>query len=141
MIAVKTASDELLEQALELRRAVFVVEQHVPEAAEFDWLDETAEHLVALEGGTVLGTCRLVIEREQMVLQRVAVSAAHRGRGIGSMLVAEAQTRARSAGMKRIDMHAQLHAIGIYEKAGFEPHGEPFDEDGIQHIAMSLQLA
>jgi len=35
MIAVKTASDALLEQALELRRTVFVVEQNVPEEAEF----------------------------------------------------------------------------------------------------------
>lgn len=140
MIIVKTASDALLEQALELRRAVFVVEQRVPAEAEFDWQDETAEHLVAIEGGTVLGTCRLVADREQMALQRVAVDAAHRGRGIGSLLVAEAAARARSTGMRRIDMYAQLHAIGIYERAGFVAQGEPFDEDGIQHIAMTLNL-
>lgn len=140
MIAVKTASDALLEQALELRRQVFVVEQEVPAEAEFDWLDETAEHLVAIEGGIVVGTCRLVAEREQLILQRVAVASDQRGRGIGSMLVAEAEVRARAAAMKRIDMHAQLHAVGIYEKAGFVAYGEPFDEDGIEHIAMSLEL-
>ena len=140
MIAVKTASSALLEQALELRRAVFVVEQDVPEEAEFDWLDETAEHLVAVEGGVVVGTCRLVVDREQMILQRVAVRSENRGRGIGSMLVAEAGERARAAGIKRIDMHAQLHAVGIYESAGFVRNGEPFDEDGIQHIAMTLKL-
>jgi predicted GNAT family N-acyltransferase len=140
MIVVKTASNALLEQALKLRRAVFVVEQHVPEEAEFDWLDETAEHLVAVEGGLVVGTCRLVVDREQMVLQRVAVDSAQRGRGIGSMLVAEAGQRGRAAGVQRIDMHAQLHAVGIYESAGFVAHGKPFDEDGIQHIAMTLEL-
>ena len=140
MIAVKTASDALLEQALELRRAVFVVEQNVPEEAEFDWLDETAEHLVAIEAGVVVGTCRLVVDREQMVLQRVAVSSGQRGRGIGSMLVAESEQRARATGVERIDLHAQLHAVGIYARAGFAAHGEPFDEDGIKHIAMSLEL-
>src|SRR3546814_14977905 len=45
MITVKTASNALIEQALQLRRAVFVIEQQVPEEAEFDWLDESAEHL------------------------------------------------------------------------------------------------
>ena len=140
MIVVKTASSALLEQALQLRKKVFVEEQHVPEEAEFDWLDETAEHLVAVEGGVVVGTCRLVIDRTQMVLQRVAVDPAQRGRGIGSMLVAEAAERARSAGVDRIDMHAQLHAIGIYESAGFVAQGDPFDEDGIDHIAMTLKL-
>lgn len=140
MIAVKTASNALLEQALTLRRAVFVVEQNVPEEAEFDWLDETAEHLVAIEGGVVVGTCRLVVDRRQMILQRVAVSPDQRGRGIGSMLIAQARQRARAAGVERIDMHAQLHAVGIYERAGFVAHGEPFDEDGIKHIAMSLEL-
>lgn len=141
MIVVKTASNALLEQALELRRAVFVVEQQVPEEAEFDWLDETAEHLVAVEGGVVIGTCRLVVDREQMILQRVAVASDHRGRGVGTKLVASAAERARAAGVERIDMHAQLHAVGIYEAAGFVKQGEPFDEDGIQHIAMTLQLA
>jgi predicted GNAT family N-acyltransferase len=141
MIVVETASNALLEQALELRRAVFVVEQRVPAEAEFDWLDETAEHLVAVEGGLVVGTCRLVVDREQMILQRVAVAAEHRGRGVGTKLVAAAEQRARAAGVKRIDMHAQLHAIGIYEAAGFVKQGEPFDEDGIDHIAMSLQLS
>jgi predicted GNAT family N-acyltransferase len=140
MIVVKTASNALLEQAFELRRKVFVKEQNVPEEAEFDWLDKSAEHLVAVDGGIVVGTCRLVVDRSQMVLQRVAVDPEHRGRGIGTMIVAEAEQRGRAAGVERIDMHAQLHAIGIYERAGFVAQGEPFDEDGIEHIAMSLQL-
>jgi predicted GNAT family N-acyltransferase len=140
MIAVKTAGDSLREQAFELRRKVFVVEQNVPEEAEFDWLDETAEHLVAVEGGSVVGTCRLVVDRQQMILQRVAVDPEQRGRGIGSMLVAEAEMRARDAEVERIDMHAQLHAVGIYENAGFVAQGKPFDEDGIQHIAMTLKI-
>lgn len=141
MIAVKTAGDALREQAFALRHRVFVEEQKVPEAAEFDWLDETAEHLVAVEGGHVVGTCRLVVDRQQMILQRVAVDRAQRGRGIGTMLVAEAESRARGAGVQRIDMHAQVHAVGIYEAAGFVAQGEPFDEDGIQHIAMTLKIA
>ena len=130
----------LLDGAFALRRKVFVEEQAVPEEAEFDWLDESAEHLVVVEKGLVVGTCRLVVDREQMTLQRVAVQASHRGKGIGAAIVAEAVKRARDAGVKRLDLHAQLHASHIYERAGFSAYGEPFDEDGIEHIAMTLEF-
>ena len=130
----------LLDGALALRRRVFVEEQSVAPEAEFDWLDETAEHLVVVDKGVVIGTCRLVVDREQMTLQRVAVDPAHRGRGVGATLVGAAVERARDAGVRRLDLHAQVHAAGIYQRAGFAAHGEPFDEDGIEHIAMTLEL-
>jgi len=139
MIVVETASNALLEQALKLRRAVFVVEQDVPGSAEFDWLDETAEHLVAVEAASWSVPAGLSFDREQMVLQRVAVDSAQRGaESIDARR--RGRTARAAAGVQRIDMHAQLHAVGIYESAGFVAHGKPFDEDGIQHIAMTLEL-
>jgi ElaA protein len=33
-------------------------------------------------------------------------------------------------------MHAQCAVADFYRRFGFAPVGEPFDEDGIAHIAM-----
>ena len=70
-------------QALDLRRRVFCDEQGVDLAAEQDGRDDDAIHLVALSGGTVVGTCRLLVEADAVRLGRAAVAGESRGRGIG----------------------------------------------------------
>lgn len=37
-------------------------------------------------------------------------------------------------------LHAQLTAKGFYDKLGFIPFGEEFEEAGIQHISMMKTL-
>ena len=46
--------------AFALRREVFVIEQQIAEAEEFDAHDLTARHLVAVKDGQVVGTLRLI---------------------------------------------------------------------------------
>ena len=59
---VRRARDQHeLAAALELRHAVFCVEQGVPEHDELDGRDHEGIHLVAVENGELLGTCRIVI--------------------------------------------------------------------------------
>jgi hypothetical protein len=47
---------------------------------------------------------------------------------------------ARAAGAVRIGMHAQTGALALYERAGYTPYGERFDEEGIEHIGMEKHL-
>ena len=51
---------EEVDDALRLREQVFSGEQGVPLAADRDGRDGEAAHVVALERGRVIGTCRLV---------------------------------------------------------------------------------
>ena len=41
----------------------------------------------------------------------------------------------------RMDLHAQTAALGLYERAGYTAYGAPFDDEGIEHLAMEKRLA
>jgi predicted GNAT family N-acyltransferase len=127
--------------ALALRIAVFCGEQGVTFDGDRDGLDDEALHLVAVEGGEVVGTCRMVIEPGGTArFGRLCVRASSRGTGVGGRLLAEAEREARRAGARRIGMHAQTDALSLYRRAGYRPYGERFDEEGIEHLGMEKHL-
>ena len=148
MIEVARVADQReLEQALELRRAVFVGEQGVSPAAEQDGRDFEGVHLVARERGRVVGTCRLLLAppvdrrgRPEVRLGRLAVGPAWRRRGVASALLAAAEREARAAGAQRIVLHAQTYACALYLDAGYRRRGRPFLEEGIEHVTMERPL-
>jgi predicted GNAT family N-acyltransferase len=127
--------------ALALRHEVFVVEQKVPLDEEVDEHDETALHLVAVEGGAVVATCRVVLEGSTAKLGRVAVATTARRRGIASRLIDASETHARALGARRIVLAAQTGALALYERAGYAPYGERFLDAGIEHLMMEKALA
>jgi predicted GNAT family N-acyltransferase len=130
-----------LAAALALRHAVFVVEQHVPMAEEQDDRDRDALHLVAVEDGRVVATCRLVRDGDTVKLGRMAVAPGARRRGIASALLAESETRARAIGARRIALAAQTAALALYERAGYTARGGRFLDAGIEHVMMDRRLA
>ena len=140
MIEVRRARDDEVRAARELRHTVFVVEQGVPLADELDGRDGEALHLVALEDGAVVATCRLLSDGATVRLGRLAVAAVARRRGIGSRLLAEAEVQARELGGRRIALAAQTGALAVYERAGFRSCGEPFRDAGIEHLMMEKAL-
>ncbi|MGI8727983.1 MAG: GNAT family N-acetyltransferase, partial [Solirubrobacterales bacterium] len=92
--------------------------------------------IVAVDGGEVVGTCRLLFEPPDCRLGRMAVAEQARGGGAGSLLVAASIKAARKAGCERIVLHAQRRAEAFYAGCGFEPVGETFTEEGIPHVLM-----
>ena len=121
-----------------LREVVFIEEQGVSREEEWDGLDDDAQHFIALDSaGQAIGTARLLDHGQ---IGRMAVLASHRGSGIGMRLLAAAIDAAKSRGMESVHLHAQVHAIPFYRKAGFDPVGEEFMEAGIPHTEMRLLL-
>jgi predicted GNAT family N-acyltransferase len=117
-----------------LRRAVFVVEQNVPEELEWDGIDGDCRHAVAEDAaGRVIGCARLLPDGH---IGRVAVNAATRGRGVGSALLERLVALARELGHRRVVLNAQTHALAFYERHGFVAYGPEFDDAGIPHRAM-----
>lgn len=150
---VRLAGPDDLPALLALRHDVFVLGQDVPEELERDELDAVADHAVALLDGAVVGTGRLVDGRidddsrfvpgsEGMVgtIGRMAVADAARGTGIGRALLDLLVARAAERGLPAVELHAQLHARGFYERAGFVPFGEVYLEAGIEHLGMRRAL-
>ena len=135
--------EEELAAALALRIEVFCGEQGVTFDGDRDGLDDEALHLVAIgDGGEVVGTCRMLIEPGGTArFGRLCVRASARGTGVGALLLAEAEREARAGGARRVGMHAQTDALGLYRRAGYAEYGEPFDEEGIEHVGMEKMLA
>ena len=75
MTEVRPARDPAeVHAALALRYEVFCVEQGVSLAEERDGLDDQALHLVVVDDGEVVGTCRLLPERSGFLRVRDRVS-------------------------------------------------------------------
>jgi predicted GNAT family N-acyltransferase len=126
------------ESALALvRRAVFIEEQRVPEAMEWEAVDPQCDWFIALTGAAPVAVARLTPEGR---IGRMAVLPAWRGRGIGRALLDLAIRQARRHGMNRVELHAQCHALGFYERFGFAAEGPEFAEAGIPHRHMVLNL-
>ena len=56
-------------------------------------------------------------------------------------MLAALEQRARERGWAGIELHAQVHARGFYERAGYAGAGEPYLEAGILHVDMRKPLA
>ena len=122
----------------EIRQAVFVVEQHVPEDLEWDDLDATARHVIAEDdSGAPIGCARLLPDGR---IGRVAVVERCRTLGVGAAIMRRVIELARVAGHGRAVLAAQTYAIPFYERFGFVPHGSEFDDAGIPHREMELAL-
>ena len=118
-----------------VRRTVFIEEQGVPEAEELDGEDAAAKHFLAEdEHGNPIGTARLLASGQ---IGRMAVLPEWRGRDIGARLLARAVEAARRDGLD-VFLHAQVHALGFYERNGFKASGDVFLEADIEHRRMTL---
>ena len=142
MIEVRPTRDEAeVAAALALREEVFCGEQGVSLAEERDGRDEEALHLVVVDDGVVVGTCRLLVEGTTVKLGRMAVSRTRRGLGLARALITEAEARARALGGERIVLAAQLSAQPLYDRAGYAAFGEVFLDAGIEHVMMAKALS
>lgn len=145
-----------------IREAVFVREQGVNETLEWDGLDPTAEHWLALvpravdaaerrprarwpvtrgvapddverAGWRAVGTVRLLASGQ---IGRLAVLPEWRGIGLGRALLDAALDAARAHQMTTIWLNAQVDRIGFYERAGFVVDGPTFLDAGLPHRRM-----
>jgi predicted GNAT family N-acyltransferase len=131
---------DLTVAARPVREEVFVREQGVPLAMEWDEFDALSRHVVAYgpggpEGpaGEAIGTGRLLPDGH---IGRMAVLAPWRGRGVGRALLERLLEAAAAAGLGEIVLHAQTQAAGFYERCGFVAEGPEFMEAGIPHRRM-----
>ncbi len=124
-----------------LRHEVFVEEQGFSEAEEYDALDDGAIHLLASQGGVALGTARLILEDVATGrIGRICVVREARGTGLGAAIVQEGIARLQALGRNRILLGAQLRAAGFYARLGFVPSGPVYDDEGVPHQEMALQI-
>ncbi|MEU9030729.1 GNAT family N-acetyltransferase [Streptomyces sp. NPDC048383] len=151
-VTVRVASSDAdLAACYAVRTEVFVVEQSVPESIEYDAYDAIALHVLATgPDGEPLGTGRLLYGPEALSktgspevgsLGRLAVNKSARGLGVGVALVRAIEAEAGRLGLAAVELGAQTHALGFYERLGYVAYGPEFLDADIPHRAMRRALA
>ena len=143
MIEVKWFPEGVIDSSFtSIRKEVFVKEQGVDENNEFDELDKEVPHLVIFEDSFPVATGRIIPYKDKAVkLGRIAVIKEKRGQGFGEKIVLELIEKAKQDGATAIYLGSQAHAVGFYEKCGFELLGtEMYLEEGIEHFDMVMRV-
>lgn len=136
LIVKKITDNSTLNEAYNIRREVFVVEQRVDEREEYEH-EEISVHFIATVNDEFAGTARWRITENGVKLERFAVLSKFRSTGVGSALLT-AVINDIPAEHTYLYLHAQLTAMGLYAKFGFKETGPMFEEAGIQHYKMVL---
>jgi predicted GNAT family N-acyltransferase len=123
--------------AAAIRREVFMDEQQVSEADEWDGLDAEAIHWVAWgEGDTPMATARLVGNK----IGRMAVLKPYRQKGVGSAILRSIIQYAIKENIPELILDAQVKARSFYKDNGFEVTGKEFMDAGIRHVPMAMDI-
>ena len=121
-----------------IREEVFIREQGVPPELEWDGLDESSQHVLALsKTGEAIGCGRITRNGH---IGRIAVLPAWRGKRIGSAILEALLSYAHSQDYQLVELSAQTHALPLYRRYDFSEVGEVFMDANIPHIKMQLQL-
>lgn len=129
-------------EVLRLRQQVFVLEQRCL-YPDIDQLDERAWHLLGRdEDGDLIAYLRVIPPLGRYpgpALGRIVTDPRGRGHGHGKALVEEGiRVATRLHPECDVFISAQTYLVGFYLGFGFHRDGEPFDEDGIEHVEMVL---
>lgn len=117
-----------------VRRTVFIDEQQVPEALEYDGLDEFCRHVLVTDAEKrPVGCGRIQADGH---IGRMAVLQGYRGQGIGSAILVALLEVASAQRCAEVYLHAQVSAIPFYEKHGFCISSGVFMDAGIAHKTM-----
>jgi predicted GNAT family N-acyltransferase len=138
--------NEIGAAARAVRTQVFVIEQRIAAAEEWDEWDAPALHAVARDiAGGAIGTGRLLpaqfdADRRIGHIGRMAVLREARGAGVGGIILRALMQAAPGYGFEQIVLHAQSHVAGFYARHGFAAEGVEFLEVDIPHVLMRARL-
>jgi ElaA protein len=135
-------SASALYDVLRLRQEVFIVEQACA-FLDADGFDRAAIHGLGSDATSELVAVARILppgcKYSIPSIGRVAVAQRARGASHGrAMMIAAIAEAQRRYPQSPIHLDAQAYLARFYASFGFVQVGEPFDEDGIPHIAMRL---
>lgn len=111
---IKRITTEIdLQAALEIRKAVFIEEQQVPESDEFDQFDTLGEqcgHVLVYHESQPAGTGRVRIVNHTGKLERICILKPYRKYGLGKVIISELENMVKEKGITQCKLHGQTHA-------------------------------
>lgn len=129
------------QDAIFIRRKVFVEEQDVPLHMELDEFDQEAIHFVAYDGDISFGAGRIrTIEPTIGKIERVCILPKYRGKNLGNLMMQCMEDYAQTKDFIKLKLNAQSQALPFYEKRNYIITSPEFLEAGIPHRAMEKTL-
>ncbi len=133
------ADKKLIDDALTIRKEVFIKGQNIKEEDEIDGhdFDLNKLHYVLYKDEKPIATIRVWINENTAILQRFSVLPEYRGKGLGrELLTLVIKNLLNNSKITKIEFHAQSYLKDFYQRMGFTCVGDEFDECGIKHISM-----
>lgn len=119
-----------------IRGTVFVLEQEISWAEEFDDWDYDAALFVLYDDNKPIGAARLYEDK----VGRVAVLRDHRHKQAGTILMHAVEDYAKKQGLKTLKLGSQCYIIPFYESLGYVSYGDIFLDADIEHKMMKKTL-
>lgn len=133
-------SDKTLQTAFDIRKQVFVEEQHVPMEIEIDEYEDEAIHFICSDGEKYVGASRLRFVDDYGKLERICVLQEARGKHFGKDLIAAMEEEIIRQNIKEVRLHAQTRAVSLYESVGYDVVSDEFMDANIPHVEMMKKL-
>ena len=133
--------DQIPDESRFIRETVFLDEQGFEK--EYDENDDIAKHVVIYENGEAIATCRLYWDNQVNChhVGRIAVLKPHRGKGLGLLIVTEAERVIKEMGGNEVFISGQVQVVDFYvKKLGYTRYGEPYLEENKPHVALKKAL-
>nr|WP_195576225.1 GNAT family N-acetyltransferase [Paenibacillus sp. 1001270B_150601_E10] len=142
---IKATTEVERQAAFAIRKEVFVEEQGVPLADEFDQYDQAndngADHILVYIDEAPVGTGRLRVVEGMAKLERICILKSQRKHGIGRVIISALEQLSMDKGLSKAKLHGQKQAEGFYQKLGYYTASDVFMEDGIEHVLMMKELS
>lgn len=136
-----TYKDAGLKDGFEIRREVFCREVGFSEEFEFDAEDKNALHLVCYDNGVPVCNARIFMEQPGVWhFGRLRSPKQYRGKGYGKATVKKVIEKCEELNALKMVLGAKYDKIGFYQSLGFTTYGEIFEEEGIPHIMMQIEI-
>ena len=127
-----------LYEILRVRCEVFLLEQNIV-CQDLDRVDYVSRHYYIEDDGEIIAYLRAYKTDEGVQIGRVLTL--KRGVGLGRRIMQYAMDDIKKNFChKTMLLHSQTHAIGFYQKLGFNVVSDVFDEEGVPHVTMIKEV-
>jgi ribosomal protein S18 acetylase RimI-like enzyme len=102
----------------------------MPMRADYDLAVREHEVDLVYAGGELAGLIEIIVQRDHLFIENVAVSPGHQGLGVGRYLMGHAEGRAKALGLgslRLLTAHVMEPNIRLYQSIGYQvDRTEPF---------------
>ena len=126
------------------RFEVFAMEQKIIQEPELDGIGNECYQVFYMDNNRVVAYCRIVpagMAYNNISLGRVLVLNDYRRKGLALIMIKEALKFIKEE-LKEdtVVLSGQVYAKGLYESVGFKIISDVYDEVGIPHVKMKIEL-